>query len=190
MFDLFTALFGGLYYGGKYISEKSKQKEFKNQQEVWGHQADRLELLYAADYELEKQTKEYIMNIGNLDEICELLSSDLEYVLGENWRTNFYLFPYDFCKPRITIGVPNLSYWVYHLLLSKKGKMNSFRMTSGFDIYLSKEPWAVKFLQCIEKNLIECGVKEISLVYQNGKIYGYPSVLPSVNCHIPHCRLW
>ncbi len=190
LLDLFIALFGGLYYGGKYASEKSKLKEFNTQQEAWYQQKDRLEMLYAADYALEKQTRDFILCKNNFNEIRELLSSDLEYALGKDWETNFFMFPYDFSSPRRTIGTPNLSYWVYHLLLSKKGKMDIFRMSSGYDIYLPAEQESIRFLQCIEKNLIEQGVEGITLVYQDGQGFGFPSVLPSVNCHFPHRRLW
>lgn len=188
MFSIFTALFGGLYYGNKYSVEKSTIKESDKKRKEFITSMKQFEALYGVDISIENELMEYIRCGKHYEEICNILQDDLLFTLGEDWRK--------------TLAIPNNrwenceflplyhSYWIYHLLLSKKGKMDRRAMFSGYTWgVISNRPRDIKFMMCIEKNLIEAGVQDIELVCENR--YGDSSyVKPKQFCTHSHHRLW
>lgn len=188
MFSLFAALFGGLYYGGKYASEKSKLKESDRKRNDFITSMEQLRSLYGADILTENEIKEYIRCGKHYKEICDILQEDFSFVFGPDWKN--------------ILSIPNgrwvncdflplyHSYWVYHLLLSKKGKMDGSVMYSGYTWgSISTESRDIKFMQCIEKNLIEAGIKDIKLVCEE-RPYDKTKVKPEQFCTYSHHRLW
>lgn len=187
MFNIFTALFGGLYYGGKYISEKSKTKRADQETELLFRKMDSFKSKHSASYEMETQIKEYIMCGKNFEEICDTLSYELKDVLGKDWKNNLdipngYRVNYGCFYPEQHI------YWVYHLLLSKKGKLDRWAINSGYSVSaINTRQRNIKFLQHIENNLRMCG-SYVTLVYEENECMSY--VKPDVMCTHSYRRLW
>ena len=187
MFSIFTALFGGLYYGGKYLSEKSEIKRINQETESQLNKMESFKSKYGASYEMASELKDYIMCGKHFEDICNTLHLELEDVLGKDWKKNVEI-PNGY---RINYGcfLPDQHiYWVYHLLLSKKGKMDRYDMFSGYSVsaIYTKER-NIKFLQHIENNLRECNVPVV-LVYEENGVMSH--VKPDVMCTHHFKRLW
>lgn len=77
MFELFTALFGGLFWGGKLASEKSATKKLRQDRkdvmnEHFSHQDDFESKVL--DRELESDLEDFIYNTDNYDKVWEEVS--------------------------------------------------------------------------------------------------------------------
>ena len=188
MFNLFTALFGGLYYSGKIANEKSKIKEADEQNKSLINNIKVLQSLYGADINLKRKTEEFVRCGNHYEEICDLLKDDLEYVLGSDWKRVLNIPKGS--RDGSSFLPAHHNYWVYHLLLSKSGKMDDWEMSMGY-------PWNTidtkernkKFMYCIEKNLINAGVHDIKLVCES-RPNGQLSVKPEQCCTHSSYRLW
>lgn len=161
MFNFFTALFGGLYYGGKYLKEKAKDNEANrriNNNKIL--RAD-IESKFSASLQEERQAKEYILSGDNFEMICEKFSNDFEFVFGSQWKDILDIPP----KPTYRIPVAgrytnhdislpcNHIYWVYSLLLASQGKIDRWRLLQGLLVGKANYNMSIKFAQCIEKHL-------------------------------------
>lgn len=187
MFNIFIALFGGLYYGGKYISEASETKKVLRETRCQFSDMEKFKSLYGASFEANYQLKEYIMCGKNFEEICNILSRELEDVLGSNWKQELDI-PKGFRINNDVFLPCQHIYWVYHLLLSKKGKMDIQNMSSGYSIStIDTRERNIKFLQHIENNLRENNVPVILVYEDNGYM---SSVKPDVMCIHGFRRLW
>lgn len=112
MFEFFIALFGGLFYGGVTLSERSNNKrldKFHDNADEWRN------LLNGCDtrYEIECQLR-------NPDTRWELLNSiadQLEFVYGKDWESLYYSEP--------AFGDYRWSQWVQaaQILVAKQGKL-------------------------------------------------------------------
>lgn len=187
MHNLFLALFGGLYYGFKYADDNSKIKTADREMEARRVSRENFKSLYGAETELEHATKEYIMCGRYFEDICNLLADDLEFALGENWKQDLDI-PNGF---RVNYGAfyPHQHvYWVYHLLLAKKGKMDRWSMSMGYrfaSIYTKERDH--RFLQSIEKNLIKNKVPAKIVYEDNDALSSYK---PEIMCIRPYRRMW
>lgn len=143
MFEFFIALFGGLFYTGKILSDKSKideaERDFNESVEL--DKAIRKEVEAPADVVASVKQKVYKTTFA---ELRNELKDDLMFVYGENYET--------VCK-----GITN--YWAYNLLLSHMGKADWDAFAFGFQLGGEKTiSNDIKFCQRIEQNLNDNGV--------------------------------
>lgn len=162
MFNFFTALFGGLYYGRKYLKEKSKDNNANKRISDYNILRADIESRLSANYLEEKQTKEYILSGDNFEEICEKFSSDFEFVFGKLWREALQipprppvLDPKVYKKDATSFYIPNNHiYWVYAILLASQGKIDHRMLSNGYLIGgIEDSDIHIKFAQRIEKYL-------------------------------------
>lgn len=162
MFSFFTALFGGLYYSGKYLKEKSKDNDANKRISDYNILRTDIKSKFDTSLQEERQAKEYILSGANFEEICERFSNDFEFALGSGWKDILDIPP----KPTYRIPIAgnytnhdlslpcNHIYWVYSLLLASQGKIDQWYLTSGFGVGgIDDADMNIKFAQCIEKHL-------------------------------------
>lgn len=175
MFELFTALFGGLYYGGRYLSDKSNQSSYDSRMKKWEYTRKNIEFKYVASPELEEWAKAFISNGKNFEDICNWFEDDFEYALGKNWRDELRIPPRPpVLNPKIyksdaySFFMPiNHITWVYYLLLAREGKIDSRIPAFGFPIGgINEKDMCIKFAECIERRLIDAGARDIHLVLE------------------------
>ncbi len=200
MFDILIALFGGIYFLGKYTYEKITDTNATINTQQLLNRRENLKILYGASYDFQSKTKEYIYSGEHFEDICNSLATDLKYVFGSEWKSilnipNGYRVNYSILYPSMH------EYWIYHLLLAKQGKIDSMIFFDGYNIGCDKEaiPTNVKFAECIEKSLINANVKNIKfgLELENWgtrhrlptELYGGNLKIQSVAIYPTH-RLW
>lgn len=177
MFEFFIALFGGLFYLCKYCNEKFKEASFDERQMTYRAIRNSIESRYVLNDEAEREVKNFVSSGEHYDEICSLFAEEFRYVFGEDWKEKLIipklLFPIKCtCSKKITpFPLPMLpsvhSTWVYHLLLAKQGKIDHTVPGFGYPIGgIKDKDMCVKFAECIEKQLINAGVKDIRLVLE------------------------
>lgn len=112
MFEFFIALFGGLFYGGVALSERSNNKrldKFHDNVEEWRN------LLNGCDarYEIECQLR----NPDTRWEALNSIADQLKFVYGDDWETLYYSEP--------AFGDYRWSVWVQaaQILVAKQGKL-------------------------------------------------------------------
>lgn len=196
MFSLFTALFGGLYYGGKYAIEKAKTAEVVERNKKERISEDNFRALCAAPFHLEQEIKEYISCGQHYREICNLLREDLVYSIGADWEEQIEIpnGSYEACN---FSSHSSTTYWIFHLLLAYKGKMSRWEMSMGYmvnhiaihdgDLGKNKiiRPRNIRFLQRIEKRLKENNIP-VRLVEDSFNC----KVIPDIFCLHASRRLW
>ena len=197
MFEIFIALFGGLFYGNKYLNEKSRLKAFNEQQKEYSLIRDNIEAKYVASYELEKWAKSFILSGKHFEDICNWLSEDFQYVLGSDWKKKLRIPP----NLMLYSGLSNHINWVYHLILAKRGKIDHGVPSYGYDIGgLNEKDMNIKFAECIERQLLNAGVRDIRLALELDNIAYGRRRSPSEVCgghikietlsYFPTHRLW
>ena len=173
MLEFFLALFGGAYYAGKFLTEKSANKAADFSREQRKKLQDECLSKYAASYELSQQVKKDVIGGDLYDYITTEFAQDFQFALGDGWK--------DMLKIPPKVHVANLknydSYfmigsnpsrdidWVYHLILAEHGKMDTFAMWDGYYIggYLGNinarayTNTSIKFAQCVERRLRAAG---------------------------------
>lgn len=206
MFELFIALFGGIYYGGKYLNEKSKLKSFDRAQEERRTYREYIKNKYCVSYEYSQEIKSRILSGEYYEDICNEFENDFKFVLGCDWKEKLRIPPkplnYVVDKKYLyTSFIPcNHIYWVYHLLLAKDGKLDERIPSWGFSIGGTKDKeMNVKFAQCIEGQLLNAGVTDIRLALEletdccgqrtPDRLEGGSIVIESLS-HCPTHRLW
>lgn len=209
MFELFIALFGGLFLAGKYFSEKAAARSFDRRQHDYQVARDNIETKYAASYELEQWAKEFISSGEHFEEICGLFAEDFQYVFGDDWKNKLripprppVLDPKVYKNDAYSFLIPaNHIYWVYHLMLAQKGKIDHWNITSGFSIGgIYDKDMNVKFAERIERRLLNAGVQGVKLVLELKDVcLGVPRTPENLCggdikieslCHYPTHRLW
>lgn len=171
MLDLFIALFGGLYYGGRYASEKIDDHFYKMDQKKYDEVYNIIKEIYCADSELMKKATKYVEADEHYDEICKEFGDDLRYILGDEWKSKLHISRFRGCGVE-TLDITRHSTWVYYLLLAKYGKIDSWRLR-GFEICNKKyKDEIIKLVECIEHRLIDAGVTCIrfALDTKGGKV--------------------
>lgn len=170
MFELFIALFGGVFFIAKYANDQAKSKEsdlrIRSQQEL----RELLRRKYEASHELEESAKEHIRCGAHYDEICEEFAEDFRYVFGSDWKSKlniphglFYMRNYR--SKDYPWGMPSVHIsWVYHLMLAKQGKIDWTIFGHGYPIGgVADKDMNIRFAECIENHLHAAGATEISL---------------------------
>ncbi len=175
MFELFTALFGGLYYGGKYLCEKANESSYDNRMKKIEYARENIKFKYVASMELENWAKDFILSGEHFDDICDWFADDFRYVFGENWKNELripprppVLNPKIYKKDAYSFSMPiNHITWVYYLLLAKEGKIDSMIPTFGFPIGgINEKDMCIRFAERIERRLIDCGADDIRLALE------------------------
>lgn len=208
MFELFIALFGGLYYGNKYTTENSKLKAYDQKQNIWQNEYTGIKFKYGADYETEQWAKEFVASGKHYDEICNWFSEEFRYVFGDDWRKKLVIptpsrnlrqlygnkvFPWSLPCAHVM--------WVYHLLLAQRGKIDDWAISQGYPVGgIDDKDMTIKFAKCIEARLLEAGVYNIRLALELDTLCGIRNRMPNEVCggnikieslcHHPTHRLW
>lgn len=202
MVDFFIALFGGLYYGGKYLNEKSKSKAYDRRVALYNATRNRIES-YVADYSTEQWAKNFVLSGKNYDKICDWFANDFRYVLGSDWKSKLQIPTHSMYVAR---GMNPWSdprahvMWVYHLVLARRGKIDSRIPSYGYPIGGSKnKKKAIKFAKRIEERLHSAGVPDVRLALELDMVGRYRRTPNDVRgghivieslCHNPTHRLW
>jgi len=209
VFELFTALFGGLFYGNKYANEKKRLKEYDQKHVSWETKLDSIRSKYVATAETERWAKDFISKGEHFDDICIWFEKDFQYVFGAGWKDKLRIPPKPpVLNPQIykadaySFAVPtNHITWVYHLLLAKKGKIDHSVPFGGYAIGgIEDKDMNIRFAECIEGQLLNAGICEIRLALELDMICGTRRRSASEVCggrikieslcHHPTHRLW
>lgn len=211
MFEFFIALFGGLYYGGKFAKEKSDMRAYDKRHKSWQAMRDEIERQCASTFEVEQWTQEFIASGEHYEEICEWFADDFEYALGSDWKARLRIprpgVPMSaLYEPHSTpFAVPaSHAMWTYHLLLAKNGLIDRWNMTMGFPVGgIGDTDMSIKFAERIERHLINAGVTGIRLALELRDIVPGKRLNPSKLsdlcggyikieslCNYPTHRLW
>lgn len=209
MFEFFIALFGGIYYGGKYAKEKSQKRASDDWRKNRDATIGSLRLRYEANYELEKWAEDFVASGKHYDEICEWFADDFQYVFGNDWKTKLKIpqqgFPtmvHLYGKQEYHWRMPSAHVmWVCNLLLAKKGKMSYWVITWGFPVGgIYEKDMSIKFVERIERQLMNAGVQGVRFALELDNICGTLRRTPADVCggHIkiastcifPSHRLW
>ena len=161
MFELFIALFGGMYYACRFAYDNQKSREADYRIEMWKQRKNDIDSRYVADLETRERTKEYIRCGKHFEDICNALCDDLRYVLGTDWKSKLQI-PKGYAWKALALYPDRHEYWIYHLLLAKQGKIDIFITSNGYGIGgINSKYMCVKFAECIEGRLLNAGVKGI-----------------------------
>ncbi len=200
MFEFLIALFGGAYYGGKYLDDYSKNKSYERKKNVRDAKLEDIKTKYEASYYIRSWALEYIQSGEHFDEICEMFEEDIKYALGvDDWKNKLeiphgYRVNHEFLYPELH------GYWIYHLLLASKGKMDFWTICHGLDIggqdikYMN-----VRFAERIEYQLHKAGANDIELALELETTCGksrtpYEPCRGHIKieslCVLPTCKMW
>lgn len=200
MFELFIALFGGMYYAGRFAYDNQKSREADYRIKMWKQRKNDIDSRYVADLETRERTKEYIRCGKYFEDICNTLCDDLRYVLGADWKSKLQI-PKGYAWKTLALYPDRHEYWIYHLLLAKQGKIDMFITSNGYGIGgIHSKDMCVKFAECIEGRLLNAGTKGIRLALELDNLcYGRrrtPTELCGGYikieslCYYPTHRLW
>lgn len=200
MFELFIALFGGLYIAGRCAYDNSKNREADTRIATMNERRNAIENRYVADIETRERAKEYIRCGKHFEDICNALCDDLQYVLGADWKSKLQI-PKGYAWRALALYPDRHEYWIYHLLLAKQGKIDIFVTSNGYGIGgINSKDMCVKFAECIEGRLLNAGAKGIRLALELDNLcYGRRRTSTELCggyikieslCHYPTHRLW
>lgn len=199
MFSFFIALFGGLFYGSKSHYEQAKINEYEKKVAVQEAYRNNIKSKICASYQDELNIKNQILSGESFDMICEEFSNDFRYVFGRNWRDILHipprppvLNPSVYKKEAYSFFVPaNHIYWVYRLILAKKGKVDNGMLTQGYLVGgIEERDMSIKFAKCIEDRLHNAGHTDIRLVLEQKSYADTGSIKIESLCNHPTKRLW
>lgn len=169
MFEFFIALFGGLFYSNKFMSEKSQRREADRQFNEHWKLNESIGQMIVASPELRKEVKDRLFKLRSktteyIDAIYDELEDDFKSVFGEDVdiRKKLRLMTgANTNADKVLYNAPNRIYcWAYLLLLSHKGKVDdALAYSHGFQLggkdTLDRD---IRFCQRIEQNLNDNGV--------------------------------
>lgn len=162
MFDLFLALFGGLYWGNKYAQDRRAGRQREQKRKAYNEIQN--QIVAPVNYPRPKNSDEFWI-------MAEEISDDLKFIFGQNWRSrlNYVLLsPYDYIRLcgntvsgtfRHNIGI------AYEVWLSSKGYISFLRNKYCFAFIGEQPPLyddknsednsqiALRAFERIEKNL-------------------------------------
>ena len=157
MFEFFIALFGGIFYGGKYLNEKHRANVITGREK----ESREFQKPITASDDIVNSVKEEFKNNRWL--MLESISKELEVVYGDNWRNNsFFLQPYiewynGWGYTKYLNGRSKfLNPWVValHIYLSTQGLIPNG--TYGYEIHHMQESerqTIIRACMIIEKNI-------------------------------------
>lgn len=198
MFNLFTALFGGLYYGGKYTHEKSKINKYEKRMEEYEKSYNDLQSALCISFNSEQQIKEYILSGNHYEEICRQYAEDFKFVFGSKWEYILRIPPLPpVLNPKVykhdaySFYVPcNHIYWVYRLMLASRGKVDHGLLTQGYSVGgMSEREMCIKFAHCIERRLRQLGHPNLTLVLERNP-HGADAIKVDLLCNHDYERMW
>lgn len=162
MLDFFIALFGGLYYGGRYLSEKTSERNYDKESAARKEFREYLQTTYCVDYQERVRIRGYINT--HRDDVYEEFKEELIYVLGDDFRSEFDKPLPPNCGSYVWPGDPNV--WLYRLVLASKGKIDDdLGIWHGESVGAPQHRgWNLRFAEMIQKRLCEAGVEDIQLV--------------------------
>lgn len=159
MFGFFVALFGGLFYGGKYLNEK-EQKRCSQKREIEYYKIQKkIEMPLGSNDYPPPRTRDEFMAMANE------ISDDLIYIFGEDWKKKVfnYILITDYRGVCTTYEPRDMFYHeaqiVYEVWLSRKGVLrrgrhNCFRVNiNGYINNDKARGYALRACEVIEKNL-------------------------------------
>lgn len=157
--DTAFALLVGLFLLGSYLCEKIQFKIADKRIEEGKKRNNYIRNRYSAGKEL-LIANEMLRDYKKYNEIYEWFADDFEYVFGADWKEKLCLSPSgSTCDPSAH------TYWVYHLILAKYGKLRNpfhpLEIGSKKDVQMN-----VRFAECIERHLHKAGATEIRLVLE------------------------
>ena len=175
MFNLFTAFFGGMYYGSKSTYEKGKLKKYDDNQKIFQDKLSRIRAIYSATSNHTQMIKEKILSGRYYEVICDRYEEDFRYVFGSNWKERLsippkppVLNPAQYKSDAYSFYVPaNHICWVYHLMLADEGKLDNWIISPVNGFSCGGEniiDMNIKFVKRIEMKLINRGVNDIRFV--------------------------
>lgn len=169
MFEFFIALFGGLFYSGKFMSEKSQCKEADKQFNERCKLNESIGKMVVASPELQKEVRDRLFKCRgksqeHIEAIYDELRDDFEFAFGKPVNMSEVLWlstVANMNQGKMLYKAPNRLYcWAYKLLLSHKGKVDdTLAYSNGFQLG-SKDTLErdIRFCQRIEQNLNANGV--------------------------------
>ena len=168
MFEFFIALFGGLCYAGKFMSEKSQYKEADRQFNERNKLNESIGKMAVASPELQKEVRDRLFKCRgkskeHIEAIYDELRDDFEFAFGKpvDMSKVLWLSDTNMNQGEMLYKAPNRIYcWAYELLLSHKGKVdNILAYSHGFQLggkdTVERD---IRFCQRIEQNLNANGV--------------------------------
>lgn len=198
MINFFIALFGGLFYGGKYISERSKDKAYDMNMQLYDKRFDKLKSQITVYDDVAIPLKEYILSGEHFDEICEEFAADFEFVLGEDWKSKLQIPPNPLrLDPRnrdaYSFSIPaNHLTWVFRLMLASQGKMYIIDLM-GHSLSIGgfrDEEICLKFAQRIEMHMQKYIPEFRFVVPDTGDRCTDRYLAIESLCNKPYYRLW
>lgn len=198
MFNFFTALFGGLYYGGKYTHEKSKLNKYEKSAEEHKKCYNDLQSSLCISFNNEQRIKEYILSGNYYEEICREYAEDFKFVFGSKWEHILKIPPLPpVLNPKVykhdaySFYVPcNHIYWVYRLILASRGKVDHGLLTQGYSVGgISEKEMCIKFANCIEKRLRRSGHPNLTLVLEENP-HDADTIKVDSLCNHNYKRMW
>ena len=165
MLNFFVTLFNGLYHAGRYFIEGSNEMAYNHNSKLREARIQELERKIRASTELTVSTEEYIRCGQYFEDICNEFKEDFEFILGDGWKDELNIPNGYYATYHPTVS--HHSFWVYHLILAKKGKMDGFKIRSGFPVgdFRIKD-MNIRFIQRIERYLHIAGFKDINFALE------------------------
>lgn len=149
MFELFIALFGGIYLLGKYSHEKISNKKWDTARDIARCTKETM-----VNKKFEEELGKKIANPQHRTEIENLIKKDLQYVYGDKWRE---LFAGTWRQPNLyTLPLSKPENIVLMLMLSKSGLVPCYYRFDGIKIsnFCSANAYeCLKILHCVEENI-------------------------------------
>ena len=195
MFEFFIALFGSLFYGGKFTSDKVQSRAAK--QRFSKDEIVRKELLAKceADAATQQEVANYLLSGAHYPDICDKYSDAFEAVFGDRWKNELRIPRGSRWKSNALSQPLSDAYWVYHLILADKGKMTRSAMYDGFPVSsVDNQNRDTQFVRQIENKLLKSGI-EIKLVLEQTRKQAASHISgcrfkPEAFCNFPTRRLW
>lgn len=176
-FLFFVALFGALYYGFKWATDKGKAEYADKQREDRLNDIHRYQSRYGASLERQRAIENKVLSGAYYDEICSAYEEDFKFVYGLNWKNRLLIPPIGVSQPTNVIKLPTPDYeWVCHLILADEGKINNSAISPvvGFPCGgLDNIDTNIKFVQCIERRLMKKGITDIRFVVDPPRAFDY-----------------
>lgn len=157
MFGFFTALFGGLYYSGKYISESIKEHNSDVSQLNYTLYVEKMRNEICASYGELYECEEYVLNGINRNKVLDEFKDDFYFVFGEEWLEKV---SFSFHPQHKQQWIPSTHlYWMSQMALAKRGKVSPMVFMHGLSLGDNKDSERnLRFAQRVERYLHQSGV--------------------------------